>query len=252
MRIDHPGHAQIPQLLAVWKQAFGDHGGFWETFLETGFDPQSCRCVLLDGQAAAALCWFDGYCGSQKTAYLYAVVTHPGYRNRGLCRRLLEDVHAHLSQKGYASSMLVPEQPALRRMYEKLGYRSCTRVSEISCTAAEAPIPIRTIGPEEYARLRREFLPEGGVIQEGRTLSFLASQARFFTGGEFLLAAYQEEDLLHGMELLGNEALAPAILRALDCKRGHFRIPGKEREFAMFHPLTEYAVRPRYFGFAFD
>lgn len=252
MSIDQPAEAQIPELLQLWKSAFGEHGGFWEMFLETAFELSHCRCVTVDGQAAAALYWFDGSCNGQKIAYLYAVVTHPEHRNKGLCRMLLEDVHRHLAGLGYAASLLVPEKEALRQMYRKLGYEDCTGVSEFSCSAGSAPVSVRSIGKAEYGTLRRESLPEASVLQEGKNLDFLAAQVQFFAGADFLLAAYLEEDTLHGMELLGNRDAAPGILRALGCSQGTFRTPGDEKPFAMFHALCKDAVAPNYFGFAFD
>lgn len=252
MKIDRPGKDQIPGLLQMWKTAFGDHDGFWELFLDTAFDAAHCRCVTVDGQPAAALYWFDCTCEGQRLAYLYAVVTHPGHRNQGLCRMLLENVHTHFKQNGYAAAMLVPEKEALRQMYRKLGYQDCTSVSEFSCTAAGAPVSVRAIGAEEHGALRREFLPEGGVLQEGKNLDFLAAQAQFFAGEDFLLAAYADNDALFGMELLGNREAAPGILTALGCSEGHFRTVGEEKPFAMIHCLAENTALPNYFGFAFD
>lgn len=252
MRIDHPAQCQIPELLQLWKTAFGDHDGFWEMFLETAFQADHCRCITIDGQTAAALFWFDGLCKGQKIAYIYAVITHPHHRNKGLCRMLLKDVHSHLTSNGYSAAMLVPEQEGLRQMYRKLGYRDCTTVLEFRCAEGDAPVPVRGIGAEEFGRLRREFLPEGSVIQEGNNLTFLEAQVQFFTGDDFLLAAYLDEDTLHGMELLGNRDAAPGILRTLGCSNGQFRTPGNKKPFAMFYPLAEDAFVPTYFGFAFD
>jgi len=157
-----------------------------------------------------------------------------------------------LGDADYDAVLLVPAEEALREMYRKLGYRDATRVSELSCGAADAPLSLRAIGPEEYAALRREFLPAGSVVQEGENLRFLSQQAQFYTGEDFLLAAYTEEETLHGMELLGDRSAAPGIVSTLECKKGHFRTPGTETPFAMIHPLTEDAVVPEYFGFAFD
>ena len=252
MTIDHPTPGQVPQLLQLWKTVFGEHNGFWEMFLDTAFDAGHCRCACADGQAAAALFWFDCSCGGRKLAYIYAVVTHPQFRNRGLCRILLEDTHAHLVSSGYAAAMLVPEGEGLRQMYRKLGYEDCTAVSEFSCSAAGPAASLRAIGPKEYAVLRREFLPEGGVVQEGANLDFLAQQAQFYAGVDFLLAAYIDGAALSGMELLGNREAAPGIVTALGCETGSFRIPGKDKPFAMYHPLRADAPFPRYFGFAFD
>ena len=90
------------------------------------------------------------------------------------------------------------------------------------------------------------------VLQEGIQLSFLAAQAQLFAGDGFLLAAYREGEILHGMELLGNPEAAPGIVRALGCSQGVFQIPGEEKAFAMIHKLTDTAVNPAYFGFSFD
>ncbi len=252
MKIDHPTATQIPQLLSLWKDAFGEHNGFWELFLQTGFSLERCRCIVEAGQVSAALCWLDASLDGQKLAYLYAVVTHPGHRGQGLCRTLLADTHCHLAAQGYSGALLVPENEALRRMYGKLGYETATGVCEFTCGAGTKKIFLRAIGPEEYGALRRDFLPPGGVVQEGENLSFLSQQAQFYTGEDFLMAAYAEGDTLTAMELLGDPQNAPGILAALDCRQGHFRTPGTQKKFAMFHPLQDGARKPLYFGFAFD
>ena len=252
MNFEHPGPEQIRQLLQLWKEVFGEYDGFWELFLETGFQPDHCRCITENGQVAAGLYWFDCSCNADKIAYIYAVVTDPIHRGRGLCRKLMADVHGILKDRGYASVMLVPADEGLREMYRKMGYDECTTVSELVCTVGESAAEIRTIDAEEYAWLRREYLPEVGVLQEGKNLSFLAAQAQLFTGADFLLAAYLENDRLQGVELLGNTAAAPGILRALGCKTGTFQISGKDRPYAMLHKLKEHAVIPQYFGLAFE
>lgn len=247
-----PGPEQIPQLLTLWREAFGEWNHFWEMFLETAFSPDRCRCITEDGQVTAALTWLDCSCEGQKLAYLYAVVTHPDHRGRGLCRKLLAWVHEDLREQEYAAALLVPAEPGLREMYRKLGYEPGTRVSEFACEARGETMTLRAVGTEEYAALRRQFLPEGGIIQEGENLTFLAQQAQFYAGADCLLAAWQEEETLNAMELLGNRDTAPRILRTLGCKKGSFRCPGEEKEFAMFHPLQKDAMVPGYFGFAFD
>ena len=252
MTFDFPAKAQIPQLLSLWKAVFGDWNGFWETFLKTGFSSHRCRCILEEDQIMAALSWLDCSCEGQKMAYIYAVVTDPAHRGKGLCRRLLADTHRLLTALGYTAALLVPAEESLRTMYEKMGYQTCTYVSEFEAEAGSDPVPLRTIGPEEFACLRRRFLPSAGVLQEQENLAFLSRQAQFYTGEDFLMATYSEGGKLTAMELLGNRDAAPGILRALDCQTGHFRCPGTEIPFAMIHPLTQDTVIPSYFGFAFD
>lgn len=252
MIFKYPGNEEISQLLNLWKNVFGEYDGFWELFRNVAFLPDHCRCITENGQVIAGLYWFDCNCGKDKIAYVYAVVTDPAHRGRGLCRKLMEDVHVLLKAQNYDSVMLVPADEGLREMYRKLGYEDCTSVGKLSCTAGESAVEIRNVSVEEYAALRRELLPENAVLQEGIQLPFLAAQAQLFAGADFLLAAFLDHDRLHSMELLGKKAAAPGILRALGCETGSFQIPGREIPFAMIHKLSENAVSPDYFGFSFD
>lgn len=251
MEIDYPVPQLEPQLQRLWRLAFGDEESFIQCFFNQVYRPERCRCVLVDGQAAAVLYWFDGECRGRKLAYLYAVATHPDFRRRGLCRLLMEDTHDHLTKLGYDGTLLLPAEEWLRPMYQKMGYQDCCTVSQFSCTAG-TPVPIREVGPQEYARLRRKYLPEGSVIQEGKNLELLALLANTYAGADFLLAAAPEEGHLNGLELLGNSAAAPGILAALGHNTGTFRTPGKDTPFAMFRPLRDAVPTPTYFGLAFD
>lgn len=252
MNFEHPAEGEVQQLLQLWKAVFGEYDGFWELFRDVAFLTDHSRCITENGQVTAGLYWFDCCCAGDKIAYIYAVVTDPRHRGKGLCRKLMEDVHRILKEQGYASAMLVPADEGLRNMYQKMGYDDCTSVEKRACEAGEHPVEIRTVGIEEYASLRRKFLPKNGVLQEGIQLPFLATQTQLLAGQDFLLAAWLEGNVLHGMELLGNADAAPGILRALGCEKGTFQIPGTDKPFAMIHKLHIMAVTPKYFGFSFD
>lgn len=252
MNFEHPAPSHVPQLLKLWKEVFGEYDGFWELFLDTAFLPDHCRCVTEDGRIIAALYWFDCSCAEDRIAYIYAVATDPAHRGRGLCRKLMADVHGLLAEQSYDSVMLVPADEGLRNMYRRMGYADCTGIAQIACTAASTAAAIRNVNPEEYASLRRTMLTEGSVLQEGENLTFLAAQTQLFAGADFLLAAWLEGNTLHGTELLGNADAAPGILTALGCEKGIFQIPGNDIPFAMIHRFHDAAVIPKYFGFSFD
>ena len=252
MRMHNPAPEDIPFLRKLWQESFGDEEEFLDCFFSTAFSPRRCRCLSLEGRPAAMLYWFDISCRDQKMAYLYAVATDPEFRGRGLCRALMGDAHNLLRAEGYTGAVLVPDGEALTRMYEKLGYRPCSCVTEFLCGPGEQPAPIRSVSREEYALLRRQLLPEGGAVQEGENLDFLETLAGFYAGPDWLLAARAEEDTLFAAELLGNREAAPGILKALDLGKGRFRCPGEDAPFAMFLPLAETAEAPTYFGLAFD
>ena len=236
----------ISGLRQLWKLAFGDTDAFLDGFFGTAFSFDRCRWIEADHRIVA-LYWFDCRFRGEKLAYLYAVATHPDYRGRGLCRKLMADTHDHLQNLGYGGILLVPQEEGLRKMYAAMGYADATKVSEFSCEAGTA-VSLQPVDAQTYGMLRRRFLPEGGVIQEEENLRFLASYASFYAGEDFLLAASGSE----GIELLGNREKAPGILAALGLAAGRFRTPGGEKPYAMFLALGKEIPAPDYFGFAFD
>lgn len=252
MKIDYPSPYHMHQQRCLWQTAFGDTDAFLDSFFSTAYAPDRCRCILIDDEIAAILYWIDCHVQKQKLAYIYAVVTHPSHRGKGLCRMLMEDTHTLLHHRGYSGAILVPQQEGLRKMYEGMGYRNAGGLTCFSATAGSLPIPLRAIGPGEFARLRQAMLPENAVLQEGEGLAFLARQLQFYAGDSLLLAAYGENGVLFVPELLGDRTAAPGVLKALGYSKGNFRIPGQNTPFAMFHPLDETAIAPSYFGFAFD
>lgn len=252
MKIDFPIPRQYKQLVSLWQECFGDTEEFIDGFFCTAFSPARCRCMIINRKVVAALYWMDVRLGEQRFAYIYAVAVTEKRRGKGLARTLLADAQAHLALRGYDGVLLVPQTEPLRQMYEKLGYESCTTVSEFPAAAGDAPIALQRINREEYARLRREALPAGSGVEEEENIAFLETMAFFYQGENLLLAAHAENGKLWCPELLGDPAAAPGILNALRCTEGHFRAPGDQFPFAMFLPLTPDAQPPRYLGLAFD
>lgn len=252
MNVDYPAAGAISGLRALWKEAFGDSDVFLDAFFAHGFSPRRCRCIREKDVVLAALYWFEVTCDDSRFAYLYAIATAKSHRGRGLFTTLLADTRKILTDAGYDGILLVPESEALSRMYEKFGFTACTAVDAFSAVAGEAAIPLREIGPEEFARLRRQLLPGAAVIQEGETLAFLASQCHFWAGADFLAVGQLYDGKLVCSELLGSRRAAAGLLRALEVPEGTFRVPGEEYPFAYLLPLRSGCVRPAYFGLALD
>lgn len=252
MKIDQPTSDLLPQLKQLWQLAFREEASFVRLFFHRGFAPERCRCAVREGRVLAALYWFDCRYQGKTYAYIYGVATHPAARGMGLCRALMEDTHRHLAVLGYSGVLLVPQQEGLRSMYAGFGYREGTAIGEFFCAAIPEPQPMHPIDREDYERLRREFLPEDGVLQEGVCLEFLEGYAKFYKGLGFLLCAMANGDSLLGIELLGDRETAPKILCSLGFRQGTFRCPGDKKPFSMFLPLEPDAPAPGYFGLAFD
>ena len=249
MIIDHPTREMLPGLWQLWQEAFGDDEEFLSRFAATAFSPSRCFALQEGEQLAAALYWFDCTCRGEKLAYLYAVATAKAFRGRGLCKALMAHTHRHLASMGYAGVILVPGEASLFRFYGEMGYRPFGGMEELLCTP-KGTAKLHPLDSKTYSLRRRDYLPEGAVLQEGVNLAFLQCYATFYEGKDFLLAARREGDRLMGLELLGEADAAGGILQALGCSQGCFRRPGQD-PFAMFLPLKP-TPAPTYFAFAFD
>ena len=235
MTINYPADTQLPGLRKLWKEAFGDSDAFLDIFFTHGYSPRRCRCITEGNTVAAALYWFDCSWEGKKLAYFYGVATGKEFRGRGFCRALMENIHIILRDRDYCGSILVPGDAGLRQMYGAMGYEDFGSKPAYA-HASENCAQMQKIGREEFAGLRRSFLPENGVIQEGAQLMLLDALADFYRGDGFLLTVSKEGNRI--LELLGDETAAG------------FYMTGRQ-QFAMYHPLTE-EIYPAYFAFAFD
>ena len=249
MKLEHPQSEHIAALRLLWQEAFGDTDAFLDGFFSTAFAPQRCLCMLQQGRALSAAYWLDVQLPGGKGAYIYAVATAKDSRGRGLAHKLMAAIHEKLQQEGYGAAILVPGEPALETFYEGMGYRFFGGIRSFSALAKSPGVALRNVSGEEYAALRKGYLPAGAVEQKRENMAFLETYAALYAGEDFLLAAYRDRDTLSGLEMLGNVEKAPGILHTLGVKQGSFRTPGHE-PFAMWLPLKEMQA-PTYFGLAF-
>ena len=250
MRIDHPTLEQLPQLRQLWQEAFGDSDAFLDGFFATAFSPRRCLCAF-EEDLVAAVYWFDCRFAGEKVAYLYALATKKSHRGRGVARALVEETVARLKAQDYTGVLLVPGEPALFTMYEKMGFTHPLTVDTFKATVGNTPIALRKVDFDSYGAIRKRLLPPGAVVQEEHNLRFLGRCADLYAGEDWLLAANLEDGALTAMEFLGDRSAAPAVLAALGAKTGTFRTPGQEKVFALYRPITDDPI-PSYFALAFD
>lgn len=250
MKPEHPKVEHLPALRQLWQEAFGDTDAFLDAFFGAAYSPERCLCIVEGERALSAAYWLDAQMVSGKAAYIYALATAKDQRGKGLAHAVMEAVQEELKAQGYAAAILVPGEPGLSRLYGSMGYRFFGGIRSVSAIAQSPGVTLRKISGDEYAALRRSYLPYGAVIQDKENMRFLESYAQLYAGEDFLLAAYVEDDTVSGLELLGNTEKAPHILYTLTVKQGSFRTPGEEH-FAMWLPLQE-CEEPTYFGIAFD
>lgn len=236
-----PRPEEEARLRDLFTEAFGD-AGFTELFFRTGYAPERCLTAF-DGCILAALHWFDCTLDGRKAAYIYGIAAFKHCRGRGIGSRLIQAALSHLAQQSYGPIFLVPAEEHLFGYYERFGFRQISAIREEVITAA-GPIPIRKLDTLEYASLRRSYLPEHALLQEGPCLALLYGYADFYAT-EHAVAAVTE-----GMvwELLGDLADAPGLVAALGLDAATVRTPGEGRPFAMGIG----AEGPIYLGLALD
>lgn len=238
-----------PALTKLWQEAFGDEIGYIDAFFETAYAPERSRVAVIDGEIAGMHFWFDCQLDGQKLAYLYAVATDKRFRGRGVATKLMEDGERLLKEHGYAGAILSPGSESLFRFYAGRGYETVGFRSEDRIQAG-TPIPIREVGEQEYAALRRGMLPENGVRQEGENLRFLHRFSRFYAGEGFCGVVYGREAFLP--EYLGDRKKIPGLLGALGLAEASVRMPGEEIPNAMAKWLSASDIKKVYLGFVFD
>lgn len=235
-------------LKRLWKTVFGDSDAFLDAFFRIAYSPQRCSWIEESAEAICALYWFDCEFEGGKLAYIYAVATHPQHRGKGLASRLLLQTHEQLKALGYAGVVLKPAK-GLFPFYERLGYKTSGYIRRFSAEADAIPATMKRLSPEEYGQLRRSYLPENGIRQEGITLDFLGTFAAFYASEDALVCVAKDEPLV--FEYLGDPHSAPGVLAFLSIKTAEIPTVGSEIPFAMYCPLN-CTKTPGYLGLSLE
>ena len=236
-------------LTQLWQQAFGDETPFIDAFFETAYAPVRSRVAVEEGRIAGMLFWFECSYRKEKMAYLYAVATDLSFRGKGIATALMKDCERVLKEQGYDGVILSPGSRELFRFYRERGYRTLGFRREDRIAAGE-PVPLREVEPEEYARIRKNLLPEKGIVQEGENLAFLHRFCRFYAGADFCAAVYRTEAFVP--EYLGGREGIPGLLGALGLEDASVRTADAVIPCAMAKWLGDRAPEDFYLGFVFD
>lgn len=251
MNIDNPSMHHIPQLKKLWKNAFGDSNETIDNFFNVAFSCDRCLCKLDNDNVVSVLYWFDCSLNNIPIAYIYAVATDVNYRGKGMCSNLMKYAHGCLADKGYGGAVLVPGAPELFAFYGRMGYNVCSGISLLNNKASQNIVDIHSVTPHEYEKLRKMYLPDDSVIQDGINTEYLSTEYELYYGDGFVFASKVVGDKVYSPEFLGRIEYIPQIINTLGCGEGTFRTPGNERAFAMWIPFDNINP-PKYFGLAFD
>ena len=185
MRLRKTNPGDLPQLKALWAIGFGDTEQEIEAFFAISYPTVAGFCAEEDGRLIAAayalpqeLAWGEKSC---RSAYLYAVTTHPDFRRHGICAKLLAYAEKELKKRYFDCLTLVPATDALRAYYETLGFVSQNAAFFDEGGAPEARGVCEALSPTEYAGLRETVLYDAPHVRYSLAdLRYQASMSGFY------------------------------------------------------------------------
>lgn len=261
----------VPQLKALWKQAFGDDDALIDAFFRRLYTPEQVLVCREDGQVAAMACWLQETvcCGGRgwPAAYLYAVATDERYRSRGLCGQLLSFAAGALAGRGIRVLLLVPGSASLRQFYAARGYCDFTTVNTAQVAVEPVSGVVEPVPAPVYLELRERLLEGCSYVScPVPVLAFQEEAAKLYGGGLLRLEKGETEgcacvaldgdgravvyELLWPGNLQEGASLAAGFAGA---ERVWVRGPGGRTPFAMARWLTEPPHIPApYLGIALD
>ena len=201
----------VPAQRALWKLAFGDSDAYLDNFYDHYYRPERVVVLEEDGVVRSMTAWFDTAFvvpgqGEYRTAYLYAVATHPDCRGRGLAAKLLAGADGYFRSLNIPAVTTVPAESSLHNFFGANGFRECFTCSQAAPGTEERlirPFALEPVDPERYGRLREALLRDTPHIAYPMdALRYQAGCCRLSGGGLYLAETAQGVALLcaEGME----------------------------------------------------
>lgn len=260
MRLRRTNSDDLLQLKSLWALGFGDTQEEIDAFFSLAYPDALGFCAQEDGQLLAA-CYAMPQrivCadGERQAAYVYAVTTHPDFRRRGICAKLLGHAEKELRKRYFDCMLLVPADEPLRRYYEALGFHSQCGTANMTFRAPEGRGVCRESSPQAYAGMRETLLGDVPHVQYSLTeLRYQQSMSGLYQlelGMRMGCAsAHVEGDALLVEEILPDSTLLPALVKKLPAAVCRVRMAGGTEPFAMCKWLSDRA-QPDDLYLAFD
>ena len=236
MEIREIERADVPELIELWVEVFGDRRSYAESFFAALPDVGSGVAALCSGKIVGAAYTLNGQElveNGRTTAlgYLYGVGVYEEYRGRGIGGELIKAVYALSGKRGASIVCILPAEESLYDWYEELlGMKHLLRRKRVLCKA-DAAEQVMPLSVTEYALWRENYLRNKPHV---RLSSFsLALEERlcaeygggFFMSESGIAAAYMDEDAVIVREVLSADDAASlrvaasvgAALGAKDC-----------------------------------
>lgn len=237
-------------MAALWTDHFGGTQIRWLLCETVENDHALILRRACDRRIAGQVFWQDCLFQGKKVAHLYGLCVRRELQRQRLGTELLEKLHAHLKEQGYAAVVLEPQDEELFWFYHYFGYEWAGGCDSFFAKA-EAPVDMRPLSPEEYHRLRGAYLPKNGLE---RPLAYFRSRRKevSYHQGEGFLCSIERGEPGRCLELLGDISAAGGIVGCLQKPHMKFYTPGKETQDLMLLDLVGDIPTDLYLGFPLE
>ena len=259
MQLTHALQEDIPALIAIWRECFGDEEDYLDFYFRNRFVPEDTLLVREDGAPVAMLTLMNVTRNGKSGFYIYAVATLPACQGRGLQRRLSSWAEEIMRQRGGSFCCLVPAEEYLFRFYEKLGFRPgfARWEKKIKNDSSFDLIEFYPCSFKNFRELRTEYLNSipNALVHPDRELGYIYQELcccggqvlRFYEGEKLCYAAYSfDADSIYLREQTGSdpERVAQALMDLHSVSEAvvtsHLSFPGaKKREWVMAKDLFD-------------
>lgn len=162
----------VPQLLTLWQEAFGESEADAAFYLKHRSKPQHMLVMEQEGDILGMLSMlpFDLKSGDKvfPARYVFAVATRASHQRQGISAELLSKAHEKMKSEGASASVLVPASPALFDFYRKRGYETFFYQKKLLLEAQEiTDIPDGDAKPcavEDFYRLREKAFGDSALF----------------------------------------------------------------------------------------
>lgn len=274
----------IPQIVSLWSEAFGDGEKEIRFFLDEWYKPQNTLVCELNGEVVSMLFLLEGsFCfeGAEYPAYyLYAACTAKKSRGNGLMGKLLVFAERTAYERNYDFICLMPGEKSLFDFYSRFGYIPAFKTNYISFSAQEysfdgdAEIDNSAV---DLSEMRNSFLSGNPYFKwSGKAIDFAFAQNRLYGGssvstskGYSLYFSEDSKTVVKEIAFTGKSmsSVIALLIKNSSSDKFFLRLPawinpdfGKSvvRESAMLLPVTERAkeiapnINNAYLGLTLD